>query len=51
MNLLDCLNNYIGTEVKIGSKCAFIYCDKVPENVDALLDDLSTKELDKLVFL
>ena len=48
MNLLECLNNFINKEVKLGSAVGFIYCDKVPKDTKKFLMDLTYQEYDKL---
>lgn len=48
MNLLECLDNFINKEVKIGSAVGFIYCDKIPKDTKKFLMDLTYKEYDKL---
>ena len=50
MNLKDFLVDYIGVEVKLGSKAGFVYCDKLPEDYVELLTDLSEKEYAKLIY-
>lgn len=49
MKLKDALNKYSGETVKLGSATSFVYCGKVENNICQILDDLSKKELERIV--